>query len=66
VLNTGTRSSRDVKVSVEALDEHGIRLAETEVYPTPQDIPPGGAARFVARLPNDPAIRTVHVEAFGR
>ena len=66
VLNTGTRPSRDVKVSVEALDEHGMRLAETEVYPTTQEIPPGGAARFVARLPNDPAIRTFHVEAFGR
>jgi len=66
VLNTGTRVSRDVKVSVEALDDHGIRLAETEVYPTPQDIPPGGAARFVARLRNDPAIRTFHVEAIGR
>jgi len=66
VLNTGTRVSRDVKVSVEALDEQGIRLAETEVYPTPQEIPPGGAARFVARLPNNPAIRTFHVEAIGR
>jgi len=66
VLNTGTRESRDVKVSVEALDDHGIRLAETEVYPTPQEIPPGGAARFVARLRNDPAIRTFHVEAIGR
>src|SRR5438094_6902832 len=66
VLNTGTRVSRDVKVSVEALDAQGIRLAETEVYPTPQDIPPGGAARFVARLRNDPAIRTFHVEAIGR
>ena len=66
MLNTGTRASRDVKVSVEALDDHGIRLAETEVYPTPQEIPPGGAARFVARLPNNPAIRTFHVEAIGR
>src|SRR2546430_2337471 len=66
VLNTGTRVSRDVKVSVEALDEQGIRLAETEVYPTPQEIPPGGAARFVARLPNNPAIRSFHVEAIGR
>ena len=55
-----------MKVSVEALDEQGIRLAETEVYPTPQEIPPGGAARFVARLRNDPAIRKFHVEAIGR
>jgi hypothetical protein len=66
VRNTGTRASRDVKVSVEALDDRGIRLAETEVWPDPQEIPPGGAARFVARLPNNPAIRTFHVEAFGR
>ena len=64
--NTGTRASRDVKVSVEALDDRGILLAETEVWPDPQEIPPGGAARFVARFPNNPAIRTFHVEAFGR
>jgi hypothetical protein len=66
VRNTGTRASRDVKVSVEALDDGGIRLAETDVWPDPQEIPPGGAAHFVARLPNNPAIRTFHVEAFGR
>lgn len=66
VRNTGTRASRDIKVAVEALDDHGIRLAETEAYPAPQEIPPGGAARFVARLPNNPAIRTFHVEAIGR
>ena len=54
-----------MKVSVEALDDGGIRLAETDVWPDPQEIPPGGAARFVARLPNNPAIRSFHVEAFG-
>ena len=66
VRNTGTRTSRDVKVWVEGLDESGERLARTEVLPTPQEIPPGGAATFIARLPANPAISTFHVEAIGR
>ncbi len=66
VRNTGTRASRDVKVSVEGLDDAGARIAETELYPAEQEIPPGGAATFVARLPGNPAIRTFHVEAIGR
>ena len=66
VRNTGTRASRDVKVWVDGLDAAGVRLARTEVLPEPQEIPPGGAASFRAQLPNDPAIRTFHVEAIGR
>lgn len=64
--NTGTGTSRDVKVTVEGLDDAGVRIAATELYPTPQDIPPGGTTSFVARLPGDPAIHTFHVEAIGR
>jgi hypothetical protein len=66
VRNVGTRASRDVKVWVEGLDENGARLAQTELLPTPQEIPPGGAATFVARLPGSRAISTFHVEAIGR
>ena len=66
VRNTGTRASRDLKVWVDGLDEHGTQLARVEAYPTPQQVAPGAAARFVVRLPNDPAIRTFHVEAIGR
>ena len=66
VKNTGTRPSRDIKVWVDGLDASGIRLARTEVLPTPQEIPPGGVGRFIVRMPNDPAIRTFHVEAIGR
>jgi hypothetical protein len=66
VRNTGTRTSRDVKVTVEGLDDAGARIAATELYPTPQDIPPGGTTSFVARLPGDPGIHTFHVEAVGR
>lgn len=66
VKNTGTRSSRDVKVWVDGLDAGGIRLARTEVLPNPQEIPPGGVGKFLVRMPNDPAIRTFHVEAIGR
>lgn len=64
--NTGTRPSRDVKVWVDVFDEGGTRLARAEALPTPQEIPPGTAATFVVRLPNDPNIRTFHVEALGR
>jgi hypothetical protein len=66
VRNTGTRTSRDLKVWVEGLDQNGVRLARTEVLPTPQEIPPGGAATFIARLPGGAAISTFHVEAVGR
>ena len=66
VRNIGTRSSRDLKVWVDGLDVNGIQLARTEALPTPQEIPPGASARFVVRMPNDPAIRTFHVEAIGR
>ena len=66
VRNVGTSTSRDVRVWVDGLDDNGVRLARTELSPTQQEIPPGGAATFVARLPGDPAIRTFHVEAIGR
>ena len=66
VKNTGTRVSRDVKVWVDGLDEGGTRVARAEVLPNPQAIPPGGAARFVVRMPNDTAIRSFRVEAIGR
>jgi len=66
VKNTGTRPSRDIKVWVDGLDATGIRLARAEVLPTPQEIPPGGVGRFLVRIPNNPAIRTFHVEAIGR
>jgi hypothetical protein len=66
IKNTGTRPSRDVKVWVDGVDAGGIRLARAEVFPTPQEIPPGGVGRFLVRIPNDPAIKTFHVEAIGR
>jgi hypothetical protein len=66
VRNVGSLASRDVKVRINGLDAKGSSLARAEALPTPQIIPPGGAARFVARLPNDAAIRTFHVEAIGR
>jgi hypothetical protein len=66
VKNVGTRESRSVKVWVSALDAGGARIAQVEIEPTPQAIPPGGMARFTVRFPNNPAIRTFHVEAFGQ
>jgi hypothetical protein len=66
VRNVGTRTSRDVKVWVTALDASGARIAQAEALPTPQAIAPGTSAAFVVRFPEDRAIRTFHVEAFGR
>src|SRR5262249_10652188 len=62
VRNIGSRASREVKVWVDGLDASGGRVARVEALPTPQEIPPGAAASFVVRLPNDPAIRSFHVE----
>jgi hypothetical protein len=66
VRNVGTRVSRDLKVWVHGLDEGGAQVAQAEAFPTPQEVSPGSSARFVVHLPNDPAIRTFHVEAIGR
>ena len=66
VRNVGTRASRPVIVWVDGLDESGLRLSRAETVPTPPEIPAGGAASFVVRLPNDRAIRTFDVRAIGK
>ena len=66
VRNVGTRPSRDVKVWVEGLDASSNVVAREETLPDPQEIHPGTVARFLVKLPNDPAIKTFHVEAIGR
>jgi len=66
VRNTGSRASRDLKVWVNGLDAAGRAVARAEALPTPQEVAPGTVASFVVTLPNDAAIRTVHVEAIGR
>jgi hypothetical protein len=55
-----------VKVWVSALDAEGHRRERVEALPTPQGILPGTVARFVVTLPDDPLVRTYHVEAIGR
>jgi len=66
IENVGSRPSRTIRVWVNALDASGATLARVEALPTPQDVPPGTAAHFVVGLPNDPGVRTYHVEAIGR
>ena len=67
VRNTGSRATRELKVWVEAVDGAGTRvLPPREFYPEDQEVAPGGIARFRVFLPNDPAIRTVRVEAYGK
>jgi len=51
---------------VNALDAAGVRRGRVEALPTPQDVAPGTVARFVVQLPDDPLVRTYHVEAIGR
>ena len=51
---------------MEGLDDAGVQIGRIELEPTPQEIPPGGAAAFVARLPGNPNIHTFHVEAIGQ
>jgi hypothetical protein len=66
VANTGSRTSRSVHVQVEGLDATGGQVASADALPTPQEIEPGSVGTFLVRLPNDPNIRTYHVEAIGR
>ena len=48
-----------------ALDAEGNRRGRAEALPTPQGVAPGTVARFVVQLPDDPLVRTYHVEAIG-
>ena len=66
VVNTGSRTSRSVHVQVAGLDATGGQVASADALPTPQEIEPGTVGTFLVRLPNDPKIRTYHVEAIGR
>ena len=66
IRNVGTRPTRDLRVAVHGLDAAGAVLATADALPTPQVVEPGTTATYVVRLPNDPAIRTFHVEAIGR
>ena len=66
VENVGSRPSQSLRVWVNALDAAGLRRARVEVLPTPQDVAPGMAARFVVNMDDDPQVRTYHVEAIGR
>ena len=66
VENVGTRPSRTLKVWVSALDASGLARQRVDALPTPQDVAPGMAARFVVELADDPLVRTYHVEAIGR
>ena len=66
VVNTGSRTSHSVHVQVDGLDATGGQVASADALPTPQEIEPGTVGTFLVRLPNDPKIRTYHVEAIGR
>lgn len=66
VRNTGSRPSRDVTLWVSGVDAGGRAVVRVKTLATPQLLPPGSSATWLVRLPNDPAIRTYHVEALGR
>lgn len=66
VRNTGSRPSRDVTLWVSGVDATGNRVVRVKTLPTPQLIPPGSSSNWIVRLPNDPSIRSYHVEAIGR
>jgi hypothetical protein len=66
VENVGTRASRTLRVWVSALDASGLARERVDALPTPQDVAPGMAARFVVELADDPLVRSYHVEAIGR
>lgn len=66
VRNTGSRPSRDVTLFVSGVDAGGRTVVRVQTLATPELLPPGGNATWRVRLPNDPGIRTYHVEAIGR
>lgn len=66
VRNRGSKPTREIRVFVSGLDANGNVVSRADGLPTPQLIAPGSSARYLVRLPNDPAIKTYHVEAIGR
>jgi hypothetical protein len=66
VHNRGTTPTRDIRVWVFGLDAAGNVVTRADGQPTPQLVLPGGNARYLVRLPNDPTIKTYRVEAIGR
>ena len=61
--NQGTGATKQIHVTVEALDEAGHVVTTATALPTPQVIQPEESATFVVRFPNDSAVRSYHVEA---
>jgi hypothetical protein len=61
--NQGTGPTRQLQVQVNALDAAGQVVTTARAMPMPQTIQPGGSATFIVRFPNDPVIRSFHVEA---
>lgn len=61
--NQGTGPTKRLQVTVEALDARGHVVTTASALPVPQVILPGESARFVVRMPNNPAVRSFHIEA---
>lgn len=66
VRNRGKTPTRDIRVWVLGLDADGNVVSRADAQPNPQLVLPGASARYLVRLPNDPSIKTYHVEAIGR
>ena len=66
LVNRGTRTTREVAVHVEALDQDGAVVASADPDPSTQIIAPGSTATFSVVFESHPTIDHYHVEAVAR
>jgi hypothetical protein len=66
LVNRGTRTTSEVHVHVEALDQDGAVVASTNPAPSTQLIAPGSTATFSAVFDSRPEIDRYHAEAISR
>ena len=64
--NGGERPTKEISLTVRALDGAGNVVASAPARAAVQVLRPGASASFSAELRSDPAIRTFHVEAVAR
>ncbi len=66
LVNRGTRSTRQVRVHVEALDKAGAVVVSADPIPSTQLIAPGSTSTFAVTFESRPEIDRYHAEAISR
>lgn len=66
LINRGDRTTREVSVTIQALDAQDAVLLSVSATPSTNAIAPDGTATFTATVDNRPEVARYHVEALAR